>query len=163
MDSDTGILFICDASNGRNKWLSTHENTLFGEDTGTCNSGQDPGSNANCNVDWGDALGPDGATDLGLYNPYPITITAYGFSADNDACTSGSFDVEVWSTGSNANDDNFSFESNVATGLNGQAHNSSTLNVDIAGNQYLLWGIDNNCGQNIDDWNVILHYRIRHD
>ena len=163
MDSDTGILYICDTSNGRNKWLSTYEAVMFGDEGGSCNAGQDPGSNTSCNVDWGNGLGPDTNTDLGFYVPYPITITGYGFSEDNDACTSGSFDLEVWSTGSNINDNDYTLEATVASGLTGQAHNSNSLNIDLAGNEYILWGIDNNCGQAIDDWNMILYYRARHD
>ncbi|MBA4336230.1 hypothetical protein C0416_00465 [bacterium] len=161
MDTDTGLLYICDGT--RTKWLSVSESVMFGEDTGTCNAGADPGSSANCNVDWGDALGPDTATDLGFYVPRNITITGYGFSEDDDACTSGSFDIEIWSTGSNANDDNYSLESTVAATLTGQAHNSNALNIDVAGDQYVLWGIDNNCNQNIDDWNLVVYYRARHN
>lgn len=163
MDSDTGILYICDTSNGRNKWLSTYEAVMFGDESGSCGSGNDLSNDADCNVDWGNGLGPDTNTDLGFYIPYPITITGYGFSEDNDACTSGSFDLEVWSTGSNSNDNNYTLESTVASGLTGQAHNSNTLNINLAGNEYILWGIDNNCGQAIDDWNMILYYRARHD
>jgi len=161
MDTDTGILYICDTSNSRDSWLSMESFTLFGDESSSCGSGSSP-SNGNCNVDWGNGLGPDNSTDLGLYLPYPATITAYGFSADNDACSSGSFDVEVWSTGSNTDDNSYSLEVEVDTGLTGQAHNSNTLNIQLNGNQYILWGLDNNCGQSIDDFNIILYYRWRH-
>lgn len=163
MDTDTGIVYSCDTSNSRNKWLSITELTLFGDESGICSAGGTPNSNTNCNVDWGNGLGPDGSTDLGLYIPHPITVTGYGFSEDNDACTSGSFDLELWSTGSNADDNNYSLESTLASGLTGQAHNSNSLNADIAGDQYTLWGIGNNCGQGIDDWNMIVYFRYRHD
>jgi len=161
-DTDTGIVYSCDASNSRNKWLSIESTSLFGDESGGCSAGRDPNNNANCNVDWGNGLGPDGSTLLGLYIPYNMTITGYGFSEDNDACTSGSFDVEVWGTGSNANDNDYSLDAEVATGLTGEAHNSNTLNIDIDGDQYILWGLDNNCGQTIDDWNVILYFKWRH-
>lgn len=164
VDTDTGIMYVCDTSNGRNKWLAPKDSVIFGDESGSCDAGDDPNSNEGCNVDWGNGLGPDSTTDLGFYVPNNITITGFGFSADNDACTSGSFDVEVWGTGSATNDNNFSFLANVATGLTGEAHNSNALNVDIAGGQYILWGIDNNCGffQNIDDWNVVIYYREHH-
>jgi hypothetical protein len=161
MDTDNGMVYVCDTSNGRNKWLTQDDTGLFGENTGTCNAGSDIGNRISCATQWGSALGPDTATDLGIYIPYPITITGYGFSEDNDTCTSGSMDVEVWGTGSNANDNTYSLQANVATGLTGEAHNSNALNVDVAGGQYIIWGIDNNCGQNIDDWNVILYYRYQ--
>lgn len=163
MDTDTGIVYVCDSSNGRDKWLSMNDIVMYGENSGTCNSGADLNSSLACAVQWGGSLGPDTGTNLGFYIPYPITITGYGFAEDNDACTSGSFDLEAWSTGSNADDNNYSFETNIVTGLNGQAHNSNSLNIDVAGNQYIIWGMDNNCGQNIDDWNLILYYRWRHN
>lgn len=163
MDTDTGIIYVCDTSNSRNKWLSISEMVMFGDESGTCAAGVDANGNDGCNVDWGNGLGPDTGSDLGFYIPHDMTVTGYGFSEDNDACTSGSFDVEVWSTGSNADDNNFTFEADLATGLTGEAHNSNSLNVDIAGDQYTLWGLDNNCGQGIDDWNVVIYFRYRHD
>ncbi len=171
MDTDTGILYICDTSNSRNKWLSVEENVIFGDESGSCGSGASPNSDTDCNVDWGNGLGPDAATDLGFYIPRDITITGYGFSEDNDACTSGSFDLEVWGTGSNSDDNNYvdpavaaSGESaDVVTGLDNQAHGAGNLNVDLAGDQFTLWGIDNNCGQAIDDWNMVVYFKWRHD
>lgn len=162
VDTDSGIMYVCDTSNGRNKWLGPKESVIFGDESGACPVGGNPDNNTNCNVDWGNGLGPDGTTDVGFYIPHDITVTGFGFSADGDSCFFGSFDVEVWSTGSNADDNGYSFEANIATGLTGQAHNSNTLNVDITGDQYILWGIDNNCTQDIDDFNVILYYREHH-
>jgi len=159
MDTDNGMNYICDTSNGRNKWLTTQDVVIFGDENGSCTAGADPNSNASCNVDWGNGLGTDGGTVVGFYLPHNITITGYGFSEDNDACTSGSFDLEVWGTESSTDDNNYKLQAEVATGLTGQAHNSNSSNVDIKGGQYILWGIDNNCGQNIDDWNLILYYR----
>jgi hypothetical protein len=95
-----------------------------------------------------------------------MTVIAYGFSMDDDECTSGSFDIEVWSTGSNTDDNTFIFEQNIATGLTDEAHNDNNLNVDIGGNQYTMWGIENNCppGSNdIDDFNIIIYFKWRHD
>jgi hypothetical protein len=135
--------------------------TLLGEESSSCAGGRNPDTNKGCTVDWGDALGPDGSTELGLYLPYDATVVAYGFSADNDACTSGSFDIEVWGSSSSGDDNNYALLGEVATGLTGQAHNATGLNIDLAGGQYILWGIDNNCGQNIDDYNIILYLRWR--
>ena len=163
MDTDNGITYSCDTSNSRDKWLSHAEMVAFGDESGSCPAGSDANSNANCNVDWGNGLGPDGATNLGFYIPNDVTVTGYGFSEDNDACTSGSFDLEIWGTSSNSDDNTYAFEADLATGLTGEAHNSNVLNVDIAGDQYTVWGIDNNCGQGIDDWNLVIYYRYRHD
>jgi len=163
MDTDSGIVYVCDTSNSRNKWLSQQDIVIFGDENGGCPAGRDPNTNASCNVDWGNGIGTDSNTDIGFFIPYDITITGYGFSEDNDACTSGSFDLEVWGTGSSSDDNNYSLRATVASGLTGQAHNSHSLNYDVAGGQYILWGIDNNCGQTIDDWNMIIYYRVRHD
>ncbi len=159
MDSDSGIVYVCDTSNGRNKWLGQSEIVLWGDENGNCNSGSDVGDN-NCTVDWGNGLGSDNGT-VGFYLPYDATVTGYGFSADNDSCFTGSFDVEIWSSPNNSNDNTYSFAGNAATGLNGEAHNSNSLNLDLDGNRYIIWGIDNNCGQNIDDFNVVLYLRYR--
>ncbi|MBD3329996.1 hypothetical protein GF354_00525 [Candidatus Peregrinibacteria bacterium] len=164
MDTDTGITYVCDTSNSRNKWLSQSVMSLYGEEDGNCGNGQDIGSDADCSVDLGAMIGVDTAPPiLGLYVPHPMTITGYGFSADDDGCDTGSFDIEVWSTGSNVNDNSYTLESTVATGLTGEAHNAGNLNVNVAGNQYINFGVDNNCGQNWDDFNVILYYKWRHD
>ncbi len=164
MDTDTGLLYICDTSNGRNKWLSTMESVLWGDETSTCAQGNNPDIGGNCNVDWGNGLGPDTNTSLGLYIPRDITITGYGFSSDNDGCTAGSFDVEVWGTGSNVDDNNYTLQTEVATGLTGEAHNANNLNLDLTGDQYILWGLDNNCtAGTMDDWAVILYYKNRHN
>jgi hypothetical protein len=160
-DSDTGIVFVCDTSNGRDKWLSLGTVALFGEQNLTCNTGNDVASDSDCSVQWGDSVGAAASTDLGLYLPYAATIVAYGFSERIDSCTSGSFDVEVWGTGSPTDDNTFARLVDVATGLTNQAHNADDLNLDLNGGQYIVWGIDNNCGQNLDDFNIILYLRWR--
>ena len=161
IDTDTGITYICDPT--RDKWLSFETISLFGDESGGCPAGATPNSNANCNIDWGNGLGPDTNTALGLYIPYDMTVISYGFSEDNDACTSGSFDVELWSTGANNDDNNYVLEQEIDTVLTGQAENANDLDIDIDGDQYTLWGIDNNCGQTIDDWNMIIYFKWHHD
>lgn len=162
MDTDTGMSYICDTSNGRNKWLTLSDTSILGEQSGTCNAGTDVGNNVNCSLEYGSALGNDGVK-LGIYIPHPITITGYGFSEDNDACSSGSFDIELWSTGSNSNDNSYTLESVIASGLTGETHNSNNLNINANGDQYINIGLDNNCGQSIDDFSIILYYRYRHN
>jgi hypothetical protein len=161
-DTDTGLTYVCDST--RDKWLSLETIILTGEEGDSCAAGGDPGSSANCNVDWGHSLGPDAATDLGLYIPYDATVIAYGFSEDNDACLTGAgIDIEIWNTGSSANDNAYALEQTIASGLTGQAHNANNLDVDILGNDYKLWGIDNNCGEAMDDFNIILYLKWRHN
>lgn len=161
-DTDTDMLYICATSNSRNKWLSMQDLVIYGENAGACNAGNDLDNDGSCSVDWGGSLGSD-SDSMGFYIPHDMTITGYGFSNDSDDCTSGSFDLEVWGTGSNNDDTSFSLEQTIASNLSDQTENAKNLNLDIAGDQYIMWGIDNNCGQDIDDWNAILYYRWRHD
>jgi len=149
IDTDTGISYICDPT--RDKWLSFETES--------------------CNVDWGNGLGAGiggGNAEEGLYVPYDSTIIAAGFSVDDTECTGGgSFDLEFWSTGSNAVDEPYTLEQEIVTGLSStQVYNDNSLNVDIDGDQYTLWGIDNNCSganNDIDDWNMIIYLKWRHD
>ncbi len=169
VDTDTGIAYVCDPS--RDKWLSIETMALFGDETGTCNDGNNPNNDGSCNVDWGNGLGPNlgeaDAPELGLYVPYNSTIIAVGFSVEDTECTAGgSFDLEFWSTGSNAVDEPYTLEQEIVTGLSStQVYNDNNLNVDIDGDQYTLWGIENNCagGIDIEDWNMIIYLKWRHD
>lgn len=159
--ANTGLLYICDTTRTPNKWLSVEEYSIWGENSGTCNAGLDVDTDPDCNVDWGGSLGSDTDT-MGFYITRNMTVTGVGFSEDNDACTSGSFDLEIWGTNSTVDDTSYTLQQEILTGLVGEAENSNTLNVDISGPQYLNWGLDNNCGQNIDDWNMIIYYRWMH-
>ena len=172
VDTDTGLSYICDPT--RDKWLSLETMTLWGEqDQGPdCNNGNNPNNDPGCNVSWGAGMGPNaqgaGTPELGLYVPYNSTIIAVGFSAEDAECTgSGSFDLEIWSTGSNAVDEPYTLEQEIVTGLSSiQVYNDNNLNIDIDGDQYTLWGIDNNCGggnNDIEDWNMIIYLKWRHD
>lgn len=167
IDTDTGISYICDPT--RDKWLSFETMTLIGEENGVCDNNDDFDADPDCHIDFGDGVGGgpfDNNPDLGIYFPYDFTVIAYGLSMDNDDCGAGSYDIEVWSTGDNADDNNYAFEDNIAVGLNGEAHNDNNLDVDIGGNQYTIWGIDNNCpagGSDIDDYNIIIYFKWRHD
>jgi len=154
VDTDTGVSYICDPS--RDKWLSTETIALWGEDTDQCDDGNNPTNDAACNVDWGNGLGSSiggGSGEEGLYVPYNSTIISVGFSVDDTECTGGgSFDLEFWSTGSNAVDEPYTLEQEIVTGLSSiQVYNDNNLNVDIDGNQYTLWGIDNNCSGGNND------------
>ncbi len=164
-DTDTGVAYICDPT--RDKWLSFETISLLGEEVGTCPNGADFDSDVDCHVDFGDSLG--GLTsnpDLGVYIPYNMTVTAYGFSMDDDECSSGSFDVEIWGSNSSLTDEPMVQLAEVATGLTDDSHSDNNRNVDIEGNQYIMFGVDNNClggGDDIDDYNIILYFKWRHD
>ncbi len=165
VDTDTGISYVCDPS--RDKWLSVETMTFWGEERETCEPGQDPNIHDDCSVDWGDNVGTDGGSpDMGLYIPYNMTITAYGFAMDNDRCTSGSFDVVVWGTESNLVDEPYVFLTEIATDLTGELDNNNNLSIDLDGKQYIMWGLANNnpgCGQNLDDFNILFYSKWRHD
>jgi len=163
MDTDSGMIYVCDTSNGRNKWLTSADMILWGENSDVCDSGNDTTNDDGCVVEWGDGLGADTSTPaLGFFIPHPITITGVAFSEDGDACSTGSFDLELRGTGSATSDSSYGVNSDLATLLTGETHNAINLNIDVAGAQYIIWGLDNNCGDNIDDWNMLIYYRWRH-
>ncbi len=166
IDTDTGLSYVCDPT--RDKWLSFETISLLGEEAGTCdNTDANFNSDPDCHVDFGDNVGGlNSDPTLGVYIPYNMTVTAYGFSMDNDECTGGSFDVEIWGSDSSLTDDSMIQLAEVATGLTDDSHNDNNRNVDIEGNQFILFGIQNNCsggGDDIDDYNIIIYFKWRHD
>ncbi len=163
VDTDTGISYICDPT--RDKWLSSEVVILFGEQSGGCPNGADLSTNQNCGVEWGNGMGQDGVPpQIGLFLPYNMTVVAYGFSEDDDDC-GGTFDLQIWGSGSNLSDEGYTLQAEFATGLTGEAENSQNVNVDIPRDQYINWGIENNCGggNTIDDFNIVLYFKWRHD
>ncbi len=174
VDTDTGLSYICDPT--RDKWLSLETMALWGEegDNNACNNGNTLDDDEGCTVDWGDTQGPSSVGSdtlaMGLYLPYNFTIIAIGFSSEVVECTgSGSFDLEIWGSGSNAADEPYPLASQVeiVTGISAtEVFNDNNLNVDVDGDQYTLWGIDNNCGganNDIFDWNMIIYLKWHHD
>jgi len=177
VDTDTGISYVCDPS--RDKWLSIETIALWGEQSDDpdhpirddCDNGNNPNNDRGCNVTWGNAMGPNAfesnTPEMGLYVPYNATIIAVGFSVEDTECPSGgSFDLEFWSTDSNAIDEPYTLEQEIVTGLsNLQVYNDNNLDVDLDDEQYTLWGIDNNCGggDDIENWNMIIYLKWRHD
>ena len=164
VDTDTGISYTCDPT--RDKWLSNDVVTLFGErSTGSCGSGNDIGNDIDCQVNWGNGLGGEfSPPQIGLYLPYQATIIGYGFSSDDDDACGGPqrFDIEVWSSADNLDDEPMALEAEVAQS-DGNPSNANNLNIDLIGNNYIIWGIDNNCPQSMDDFAIILYLKWRHD
>lgn len=165
MNTDTGLLMVCDASANRNAWLSTTDLSVIGEQSDFCGAGEDIGSEEDCAMDYGDDVGAGTRTGIGLFLPRPIMITGYGFSTDDDsACRrGGNFDIEAWGSRNSANDNIYLLETNVASNLTGEANSASNLAVPVAGDQYVLLGLNNNCRSSIDDWNLVIYYRWRHE
>ena len=165
VDTDTGISYVCDPS--RDKWLSLETITIWGEEREDCEAGEDLTVEHRCSADFGDSMGPgrDILTGAGLYIPYNVTITAYGFSMDeDDTCDPGdSFDVELWGSGAD-DDDTQAFITTLGTILNDEdTDNNNSLDIDLD-DQYISLGIDNNNGCGIiDEWNTILYMKWRHD
>jgi len=161
VDTDTGISYVCDPS--RDKWLSTETMVLWGEESSTCDDGENPNTDNDCSVDWGNSLGPEGGTNLGLYIPHNMTLVAFGVSIDSAGdCGGGTFDFELWGTSSSTDDNNYDLVAEV-TGNSGETANDNNLNIDVDGNQYTLWGLENNCGNDINDFNAIFYIKWRHD
>ena len=166
-DTDTGINYSCDST--RDKWLSTSTLALIGEETGVCDNGDDFDSDPDCHVDFGaNADNGSNSPNSGIYFPNNVTITGYSFSmAGSLTCTGpNGFDVEIWGSQSGANDDPMVFLAELATGLSEDDENNSNLNIDLDGDQYMMWGIDNNCANgagDITDYNIMIFFKERHD
>jgi len=161
VDTDTGISYVCDPS--RDKWLSTETMVFWGETKDACGATQDISTERRCAVNWGNDLGPDDVLELGLYIPYNSTVIAHGFSMDDDRCTSGSFDIELWGSGANNIDEPQAFIANLGSALVDEIDNNNSLNIDLDPDQYISWGMDNNCDQSLEDWNSIIYLKWRHD
>jgi hypothetical protein len=163
-DTDTGLTYVCDST--RDKWLSLETLSLFGDEAGSCGNLGDIGNDPDCSPDFGNAVGQAvSPPDLGIYIPYDMTVIGYGFSSDADGCGGGTFDVEIWSTGTNTSDEaGWALEQKLVTGLNDDTENANDLSVDIAGDQYIMFGIDNNCvAGSITDYFLNIYFKWRHD
>jgi len=167
IDTDTGIAYVCDPS--RDKWLSVETIFLVGEEGGGCGDEEGPDFENNCSVDWGNGLGNDvsgGIPEVGLYIPYNMTLIAYGISIDDPTdCDSGAspnYDFEFWGTSSNNTDEGYALQAEIV-GLTGEVNNDNQLDLDIIGDQYTFWGLENHCNEDINDFNVMLYLKWRHD
>lgn len=167
VDTDTGLTYVCDPT--RDKWLSTETLTLYGDEQDDCGAGGgDIGNDDDCSPDFGASTGQGiniNPPDMGIYNPYDMTVIGYGFSSDNDDCAGGgSMDIEIWGTGSTASDEaGWALEQEVATGITDDEETANDVDVDISGDQFIMFGIENNCGTVIDDYFLIIYYKWRHD
>ena len=168
VDTDTGISYICDPT--RDKWLSLETIVLYGEsNVGACNVNNDMSTDVDCMVNWGDALGGETTPPtIGLYIPYNYTVTGYGFSSDDDDCPgANTMDVEIWSSGAISAplfDEPMALRSTLAT-IDGQPTSANNLDANLRGDEYIIWGLDANCGgvAAVDDFNIILYLKWRHD
>jgi len=164
-DTDTGISYVCDST--RDKWLSTSTLDLVGEEIGTCDNGDNFDSDTDCHVDFGANVDSGSAPTTGIYFPNNVTITGFSFSqAAALTCTGAGFDIEIWGSQSGANDSPMVFLAAIASGLSEDDENGSNLDIDLDGNQYMLWGIDNNCANvpgDILNYNIMLFFKERHD
>ncbi len=164
IDTDTGLSYVCDPT--RDKWLSIETTALYGENGGPCANTNDIGNDQDCAVTFGNNVGGQTTPPtLGLYVPYNMTVIGWGFSSADDTCGT-TWDLEVWGSGSDSADSPLSLVNGgeVATGLDGSPQTADDADVDIDGDQHVLWGVDNNCGGgSIIDWNAILYVKWRHD
>ncbi len=51
----------------------------------------------------------------------------------------------------------------IVNGLTGDESNDLNLDLDVIGDQYIIWGFDNNCGDPFDDFNINFYAKWRHD
>lgn len=163
---DEGLLFVCEPQ--RDKWLTTIDQLLFGEETSGCSIGETPNTSIACAVDWGDNLGPGSGTENrnGLYIPHNATITGFAVSIGEIAegkCEGGleNYSVQVWGGQNSTDHSNYNITAEIR-GLFRESENDNNLSIDIPGDRYIMWGIENNCEDSIEAFNVALYYRYRH-
>ena len=156
-DTDTGINYVCDAS--RDKWLSLETMHQSGAESGGCIAGAD---NANhlCAFD----IATTGLVDglRAFYIPYNFTVIASGFSQNNDDCVTGNFSIELWGSASNTTE-SATEKFNLTSGITTELSNANNLDVDFSGPAYFTHGINNNCGETIDQFLGDFYYKWRHD
>jgi hypothetical protein len=166
--SEGGQFYYCD--NSSDTWLNVGPPiSLWGEQSRQCNFGNNPVTDAGCAMALGArALPSSGAPEYGLYMLQNFTIVSWGSSIDDQSeCVSGSYDVLVcWSPGP-MQDDVYSIEDCVRIGVNQttDAANGLDLRVDIPGNRYIIWGLENNCngGGSVNGMNIHLNIKYRMD
>jgi len=157
MDTDTGILYVCDTSNSRNKWLSVAEYQISGGETAVCAAGDAPSVEA-CTQDVHNGTN---ANDMGYLVPRDITIVGGSFHSDV-SCTDGSgVDLEV-AAGENGA---VAYLGDIFTGCT-DANGCSRIgqNLDVDANEIIRARLDNNCASgNVNDWSSLILFRYRHD
>jgi len=162
VDTDTGVSYVCDPS--RDKWLSIETMAYWGDETETCSSGNDIFNDDDCSVDFGQNVGSGlGVPDSGLYIPYNMTIISYALSMVDDDCDTFDFNIQLGGTESNLVDEPYINITNIAFGLTGEMDVNDNLDIDVNGTQFIIWGIDNNCGQTLDDFVITFYSKWHHD
>jgi len=161
IDTDSGVSYACDPT--RDKWLSFETITLDGESADTCSG--DLGSDQDCHAKFGQDLGGEATPPIiGIYMPYNMTIVAYGWSNDGDDCTgAGTVDIEVWGSGTDTADSPMTLADGAVVATVPGTQSANDADVDIAGNQYIMFGIDENCPGSVNDFHLILYAKWRHD
>jgi len=155
-DTDTGITYVCDSS--RDKWLSLGTTHIMGGESANCAAGTSLGTDG-CTIDVGTMSTL--STNRGFYLPHNATVTGYGLSMLNDDCVTGTYSVELWGSSGPADDGPADNQHDIVTGLTGELSNSNSLDVDIMGDAYFVLGLDNDCGESINNFliNIFLKWR----
>lgn len=169
------VEYICDACASGNRWLHLGPDLVIeGESSEQCNPNRDLISDRDCMAQFGASVGGDHRSrsrtsltpELGYYIPYDITITAYGISIDSRGeCKNGYYDSYVcWSSESQLDDDYDKDNRCVklTSGNQDDTVSERNLRIDVPGNRYIIWGLDNKCTSTLSDWNMIVYYKQRY-
>jgi len=164
-DTD-GQFYFCDALS--DTWIGVGPPlSLDGEQDSPCDFGNNPINDTGCSVAWGADVGTDAAV-IGLFMYTDFTIFHWGVSIDDQSeCLTGFYNVMVcWSSGPLVDDDyDLANCTYVATNQTSDASSGLNLRVEVPGNRFIIWGLENFCndegGQSIIDWNVHLLVKYR--
>lgn len=155
-DTDTGLTYSCDTSNGRNKWLSIAEFHITGGESASCAAGASTGDG--CTIDIHN--GTD-ANDLGWQIVRDATIVAGSFHSDV-SCTNGTgVDLEV-REGDNGTLNLLGDVLTACTDPNGCS--ATGIDIDVNADQIIRAVLDNNCSSgSVTDWSSMFVVRWRHN
>jgi hypothetical protein len=164
--NDGGQFYYCDRHS--NTWLNVGPPiSLWGEQSRQCNFANNPVTDSGCAMALGArALPASGAPEYGLYMFQNFTVVSWGSSIDDQSeCVSGSYDVLICWTPGPMDDDVYSIEdcARIATNQTSDAANNLDLRIEIPGNRYIIWGLENNCngGGSINGMNIHLNIKYR--
>ena len=108
-------------------------------------------NDAGCAMSYGSgAMGSSQDPVHGLYIYKDFTVISWGVSIDDEEeCTSGSFDTVICLTTGPTVDDGYALSNctTLGSGLTSDAENDLGLRIEVPGNRYVIWGLNNNCSQ----------------
>ncbi|MBD3270061.1 hypothetical protein GF376_00880 [Candidatus Peregrinibacteria bacterium] len=166
-NSATGLVYVCDTSNGRNKWLSSTANVFWGEALNASCGGNVSSliNSPQCPVRYGANLGYRNQRN-GLYVPDDITIVGVGFNIDQNFYQNGC-NVDFSAIYSpqpynfNSNGSEITLTNWVVSGTGDLEFAIQNLNVDVPGGNWINFGPEPKNCQVMNNYIMNIYYRFK--